>query len=161
MSKTQFTAEGSQLTVTRTFNAPIEHVWRAWTEVELLDQWWAPSPWKSQTKEMKFEPGGTRLYAMIGPEGEEHWGLTTYVSINQPTNFTGEDAFTDNQGTINENFPIAKFSNHFEANGLTTQVTVITQYASEEQIKMVFEMGFKEGLSSAYENLDAVLKHLS
>ena len=67
MNKTQFSAKGSQLTVTRTFDAPIDLVWRAWTEAELLDQWWAPSPWKSKTKTMDFSENGKRLYAMCGP----------------------------------------------------------------------------------------------
>ncbi|MEO0332045.1 MAG: SRPBCC domain-containing protein, partial [Bacteroidota bacterium] len=83
MSDTKFETHGNQLTVTRTFKAQIGLVWRAWTEAELLDQWWAPSPWEAKTKRMDFKEGGNRLYAMCGPEGEEHWGLTTYKTINE------------------------------------------------------------------------------
>ncbi len=160
MAKTEFTANGSQLTVTRTFDAEIDIVWRAWTEAELLDQWWAPSPWKSKTKEMNFEPNGKRLYAMVGPEGEEHWGLTTYMTINMPTIFSGSDAFCDNEGVINKEFPVATFTNKFQGNTKTTTVTVITEYASEEHLNQVIQMGMKEGLEMAYENLDKVLADL-
>lgn len=44
MNKTNFSKDGSTLTLTRTFDAPVHLVWRAWTEPKLLDQWWAPRP---------------------------------------------------------------------------------------------------------------------
>ncbi|MFD2144274.1 SRPBCC domain-containing protein [Mucilaginibacter antarcticus] len=57
-----------KLNVTRTFNAPIDQVWKAWTDDTLLDKWWAPRPWKAETKSMNFTEGGTWLYSMVGPE---------------------------------------------------------------------------------------------
>lgn len=158
MNKTNFTAEQNKLRVTRTFDAPLELVWRAWTEAELLDQWWAPKPWQSKTKSMAFKEGGTRLYAMIGPEGEEHWGITTYTSIAPTTSFSGEDAFCDSDGLINEEFPVATFVNQFVANENQTTVKIETAYASEEQLKQVIAMGMKEGLSLAFEHLDEFIK---
>ena len=62
-----------KIIVTREFDAPIEDVWKAWTERNILDEWWAPKPWKARTKSMEFKPGGRWLYAMVGPNGEEHW----------------------------------------------------------------------------------------
>jgi hypothetical protein len=32
---------------------------------------------------MNFEVGGKRFYAMVGPEGQEHWSLQQYTSISQ------------------------------------------------------------------------------
>lgn len=156
-TKTEFKSKGGQLTVIRTFDAGINLVWRAWTEPELLDQWWAPSPWQSKTKKMNFEPDGTRLYAMVGPEGEEHWGLTTYKIINMHEMFTGTDAFCDMNGTVNEGFPEATFTNKFEDLSGKTKVIVISEYASEEHLNQVIQMGMKEGLEMAYENLDKLL----
>ena len=40
----------NRLIVVRDFDAPVDLVWRAWTESELLDLWWAPKPWRAQTK---------------------------------------------------------------------------------------------------------------
>lgn len=161
MDKTTIEARGSKLTITRTFEAHIDLVWRAWTEAELLDQWWAPSPWKSKTKIMDFQPGGTRLYAMCGPNGEEHWGITSYKTINRPYHFSGEDAFCDNQGIVRPELPVAKFENSFQANSTQTTVTVLTQYASEEHLQQVIQMGIKEGMSMAFENLDDLLHRLN
>lgn len=160
MNKTEFVAKKNKLTVTRTFDASLELVWRAWTEAELLDQWWAPKPWQSKTKYMDFKEGGTRLYAMVGPDNEEHWGITTYTSIERPDAFAGEDAFCDKNGVINNSFPVAKFENRFKENSHRTTVTIITEYTSEEQLEQIVKMGMKEGLSMAFENLDDVLKKI-
>ncbi len=63
-----------KITVTRHFDASPELVWRAWTESELLDQWWAPQPWKAETKFLSFKVGGYWLYAMVGPDNSKHLG---------------------------------------------------------------------------------------
>ncbi len=156
--RTNFTADKNELTVTRTFDAPIELVWRAWTEATLLDQWWAPSPWKSVTKSMDFSEGGHRLYAMVGPKGEEHWGRTTYRSIVTEDYFTGEDAFCDSEGIVNDVLPVAQFKNQFKDDSGKTTVMIITKYESEAHLQQVIQMGMKEGLSMAFEHLDRVLE---
>ncbi len=161
MNETKFKSKGSELTVTRKFNAPLDLVWSAWTEAELLDQWWAPKPWKSVTKSMDFKEGGQRVYAMVGPEGEEHWCITKYKTISTHISFSGEDAFGDEEGNINKDFPIGRFNNRFEENSKVTTVLIVTKYASEEHLQQIIQMGMKEGLSMAFENLDAVLKDLN
>ncbi len=157
MNETNFETKGSQLIVTRTFMAPLALVWRAWTEPELLDQWWAPKPWKSQTSHMEFKMGGYRLYAMVGPQGEKHVGRTDYLSIIVNHSFSGKDSFCDAAGNVNPELPVAKFSNQFTGEGDQTVVRVVTQYGSEEELQQVIKMGMKEGLSMAYENLDQLL----
>ena len=59
-------AANKKLIVVREFDAPLEEVWKAWTEKDLLDQWWAPKPWKAKTKTMDFREGGIWLYSMVG-----------------------------------------------------------------------------------------------
>ena len=160
MNNTKFIVNGKVLTVERSFNAPLDLVWRTWTEAELLDQWWAPKPWRSVTKSMDFKNGGHRLYAMVGPNGEEHWGKTSYINISARNHFSGEDAFTDNEGNINKDLPVAQFQNQFERESGNTKVVITTEYASEEHLKQVIDMGMKEGLTMTFENLDDTLKKL-
>ena len=160
MNNTNFTANGNTLTVERSFNAPLELVWRAWTEADLLDQWWAPKPWKSETSHMDFKEGGYRLYAMVGPEEERHLGRTDYLSIHVHQQFSGDDSFCDAEGNINPEFPVAKFKNQFEAVSGKTSVIVTTQYASEEHLQQVIQMGMKEGLTMAFDSLDHVLERM-
>lgn len=160
MQETTFSIDRNVLTVTRTFDANIDLVWRGWTEAALLDQWWAPKPWQSKTKRMEFQEGGQRLYSMCGPEGQEHWGLTTYEAISHHDNFAGNDAFCDREGKVNPDFPVAYFRNQFSEDSGKTNVTVVTEYASEAHLQQVIEMGMKEGLRMAYDNLDQVLQSL-
>ena len=157
MSNTKFTTDGNILTIERTFSAPLGLVWRTWTEAELLDQWWAPEPWKSETSHMEFKEGGYRLYAMVGPEGEKHIARTNYLSIDIHKQFSGEDAFCDQDGNVNPEMPVSTFNNQFDETGDSTLVTVVSEYGSEEHLQQVIEMGMKEGLEMAFENLDRLL----
>lgn len=52
----------------REFDAPVSLVWRTYTEKEFLDQWWAPKPWKTETKYMDFRPEGKWIYDMVGTQ---------------------------------------------------------------------------------------------
>jgi uncharacterized protein YndB with AHSA1/START domain len=60
--------ESNTITVKREFAANRQLVWSAYTESELLDQWFAPKPWKARTKTMDFREGGHWLYAMVSPK---------------------------------------------------------------------------------------------
>ena len=92
-----FTVDKTAKTVniTREFDAELSLVWDAYTKPEILDQWWAPRPWTSKTKFMNFEVGGRRFYAMVSPEGREHWSIQRYTSISPKTNFKMFNAFAD------------------------------------------------------------------
>lgn len=149
--------ENKQVKVERSFNAAPDLVWAAWTEPELLDQWWAPKPWKSRTKTMNFEAGGQRLYAMVGPEGEEHWALADFTSIAPKTNFKYLDAFCDSEGNINAEMPRSHWSVDFQASNGSTLVLIQINHDNLADLEKLIEMGFKEGFTMALENLDEVL----
>ncbi|WJS96859.1 SRPBCC domain-containing protein [Flavobacterium johnsoniae] len=148
--------ENSTVNVKREFNASLANVWSAWTEAEILDKWWAPAPWKSRTKSMEFKEGGRRLYAMVGPEGEEHWAIADFTSISPKTNFKYSDAFSDNEGNINNDFPRSSWDVNFSENGDTTYVDIAIRHEKFSDLEKIIEMGFKEGFTIAMEGLDAV-----
>ena len=157
--QTTFTrdASGKALLVQREFNAPKEKVWRAWTERELLDKWWAPLPWKAVTQEMDFRPGGQWRYYMLGPEGEKHYCLVNYKTVDATTNFTSQDAFCDENGKINTEFPVMRWITNFTKTSEGTRVDIRLDFDSEQDLKTITEMGFKEGFDAALGNLDALL----
>ena len=97
LKQTEITKDeaNKKLFVVREFEAPVDLVWKAWTDSKLLDKWWAPKPWKARTKKMDFREGGHWLYAMVGPEGQEHWAPANYETIQVQKKFTGLDAFAD------------------------------------------------------------------
>ncbi len=149
--------ENNTVTIRREFAADLSLVWDAWTQPALLDLWWAPKPWQSKTRSMEFREGGHRLYAMCGPNGEEHWGLTAFETIAVHQLFTGTDAFTDENGKVNEAFPKAAFEIVFSSMGDKTLVENHTTYPTLAQLQATIEMGFKEGMTMALEGLDEVL----
>ena len=53
--------DNKTVTIEREFLANRDLVWSAWTEPEILDQWWAPKPYVSKTKAMEFKVGGRRF----------------------------------------------------------------------------------------------------
>lgn len=147
----------STVHVTKQFHAKQDLVWNAFTKQEILDQWWAPLPWLSRTKFMEFREGGRRLYAMVGPEGEEHWALADFKSISPITNFKFEDAFCDAEGNINMEWPRSNWNVSFsETNDITT-VSIEIRHANMADLEKNIELGFKEGFTMALENLTKVL----
>jgi uncharacterized protein YndB with AHSA1/START domain len=149
--------ENLKMTVTRSFNATQELVWKAWTTAEILEQWWAPKPFKAKSARMDFSVGGSWLYCMLGPNGEAFWGLTEYHAIEPMHTVAGIDFFCDENGVRNEALPATHWNYHFEElNGITT-VTVEMKFQSQEAMQQMAEMGFETGFDMALDNLEAWL----
>jgi uncharacterized protein YndB with AHSA1/START domain len=158
MNETTITKnEARQLNIVRDFEAPVAQVWRAWTEPSLLDQWWAPQPWKARTKSMEFREGGTWLYAMQGPAGEESWCRADFETIDPERSYTGTDAFCDEEGTVTNDPPGMHWQVVFTPITTGTRVNVVITFQSEEDLDKIVAMGFKEGFTAAHANLDKLL----
>lgn len=152
--------ENNTIIVKREFDAGISLVWDAYTQKEILDEWWAPKPWKSVTKSMNFVNGGTRIYAMVGPNGEEHWAFGNFDNIHKEKGFTVHDGFCDPDGNIMNDLPRSKWELTFSEIGERTLVEIIIQYEQLSQLEAILQMGFKEGFAMALDNLDALLPSL-
>jgi uncharacterized protein YndB with AHSA1/START domain len=153
----EFTVDKSTKTVfiNREFNAEQSLVWDAFTKQELLDQWWAPKPYKSQTKFMDFEVGGRRFYAMVSPEGQEHWSIQKYTSISPKTNFKFLNAFADKDE--NPQLPGSDWDLTFSEQNGTTKVSITIYNDSLERMEQMIEMGFKEGFTMTLNELEELL----
>lgn len=143
--------------VTREFSADQSSVWDAFTKQEILDKWWAPKPWTSQTKYMNFEEGGRRFYAMVSPEGIEHWSIQDFTFINPQSNFKFMDAFTDKDENINKEMPSSEWDLKFIADDETTTVNITVTHQSLHDLKQIIEMGFQEGFTMALNYLETLL----
>ncbi|KAA8479698.1 uncharacterized protein YndB with AHSA1/START domain [Arcticibacter tournemirensis] len=159
----EFTVDKGSNTVNvrREFAANLNLVWDAWTTPELLDQWWAPKPYRTETKSMDFREGGSWLYAMISPANEKHWCKNDYHKIDGHKSFTALDAFCDENGVANQDMPRTVWTNVFSATGDKTLVTITAKYDSLADLEKIIEMGFKEGFTMALGNLDELLLTLS
>lgn len=149
---------GNKLVVEREFEAPVQQVWKAWTESHLLDQWWAPRPWKAETKSMDFREGGFWLYSMNGPDGTRTWCRVNYETIDPGKSFTGIDFFCDEAGKENEEFPRMHWRTDFLPTPSGTRVVVEITFASPADLEKIMEMGFQEGFTAALGNLDELLE---
>jgi uncharacterized glyoxalase superfamily protein PhnB/uncharacterized protein YndB with AHSA1/START domain len=146
-----------RLIITREFDAPVDMVWRAWTDPEILDQWWAPKPWKTETVSMDFKVGGMWLYYMKGPQGEKHYCRADYSSITPYKNYQGLDGFCDEKGNINKEFPQTQWNVSFSPSATGTTVLVENTFKEIADIEKILEMGFEQGFAMAHGNLDEYL----
>jgi uncharacterized protein YndB with AHSA1/START domain len=87
--------ETRELSLTRIINAPPEKVYRAWTEPELLKQWFAPRPWTTPRAELNVRPGGGNLIVMKGPGGQEFPNRGIYLEVVKNERLVFTDAYTE------------------------------------------------------------------
>ena len=146
--------ENNTVNVKREFAANLGLVWDAWTKPEILDLWWAPKPYRTETKSMDFREGGKWLYAMVSPQDEKHWCKNDYHTIDVQKSFSGLDAFCDEEGNVNASMPRTLWTNTFEEKEETTIVNIVAKYESLNDLEKIISMGFKEGFTMALENLD-------
>lgn len=146
--------ENKKIKVERAFDAPVDLVWAAWTESDILDQWWAPKPYKAVTKSMNFAEGGQWHYFMLSPTGEKHWCLFDFEVIKPLKFFSGIDAFCDENAVMNNTKPRVKWENDFNDNADETVVNIQLEFDTLEDLEEIIKMGFKEGFTAGLENLD-------
>mgnify|MGYP001235141788 FL=1 len=73
-----------QIEVSRIFNAPVEMVWKVWTDPEMVKRWWGPKHFTAPVAEIDFRVGGKSLVSMRAPHefgGQEHYSIWEYVEI--------------------------------------------------------------------------------
>jgi len=154
--------ENNTVNVKREFAANIELVWEAWTNPDILDQWWAPKPYQTKTKSMDFREGGFWLYQMYNTASKDqqecHWCRNDYHKIEHQKCFSGLDAFCDENGTVNTDMPRTLWTNTFTENSETTTVSIVAKYNSLADLEKIIELGFKEGFTMALENLDQYIE---
>jgi uncharacterized protein YndB with AHSA1/START domain len=74
-------AKTRDLVLTRTFDAPVERVWKAWIDSELVKRWWGPTGFTAPVAKMDFREGGTSLVCMRSPQGQDMYNTWTYRKI--------------------------------------------------------------------------------
>jgi uncharacterized protein YndB with AHSA1/START domain len=150
--------EGNKkIIVVREFDASVELVWNAWTQKELLDKWWAPKPWRAETKSMDFMVGGRWLYSMVGPDGTRGFSYIDFQSIDIHKSFSAIGSFCDESGNRNPNFFTSSWKNEFQKTATGTKVIIEKTFESLADMHKLIEMGFEIGFTAAHGNLDELL----
>lgn len=149
--------DGKVLTVEREFDAPLNRIWDAHTQSELLEQWWAPLPWKAVTKKFDFREGGYWHYYMSGPDGERHDAGLDYHGIETGKSFYADDYFANEEGEKDTALPGTQWKVEFsDRDGKTKLVSTIT-FASAEDLEKLTAMGMKEGYAMGLDQLEQLV----
>src|SRR5688500_6729570 len=89
-----------EFVISRTFDAPRDLVWRAWTERDGMMQWFGPKEFAMSQAKLDFRVGGVFHYCLRMPDGKEMWGKFTYREIDPPRRLVWVNAFSDAQGGL-------------------------------------------------------------
>jgi uncharacterized protein YndB with AHSA1/START domain len=142
---TQAQTENIDFVISRTFDAPRDLVWKAFTDPERMKHWWGPKGFTVIASKMDFRPGGTYHYGMRAPDGSAMWGKFVYQEITPPERMVLINSFSDEAGGITRhpmapNWPLQMFSTFtFEdVGGGKTKFTVrwSPHNATEEERKV-------------------------
>jgi uncharacterized protein YndB with AHSA1/START domain len=72
------------LVITRIIDAPVEKVWKAWTDCEQVKRWWGPKDYTSEKCQLDLRVGGNFIFAMRAPAeqgGGESYTAGVYKNI--------------------------------------------------------------------------------
>jgi uncharacterized protein YndB with AHSA1/START domain len=96
-------AEAPELHITRDFDAPIDLVWRAWTDPEALAEWWGPAGSQIDVAQMDLRPGGAFLYSMKTGGAPAMWGKFIFREVAPPDRLVFVNTFSDASGGMTRN----------------------------------------------------------
>ena len=154
--------------ISRTFDAPRDLVWKAFTEPERMKEWWGPKGFSVIHSKMDFRPGGTYHYGMKAPDGTPMWGKFVYREIAPLERMVFVNSFSDEAGGVtrhpmHQTWPLEMVSTFTfeEQPGDKTKFTVrwVPHSATEDERK-TFEAGqdsMTQGWSGTMDQLASYL----
>ena len=146
------------LTISAVFDAPVQRVWRIWSDPRQLERWWGPPTFPATVVDHELRPGGRVSYFMTSPEGEQHHGWWKVVAVDEPHRLELEDGFADTDGNPDDAMPTTLSTVTFaELGNGATRMLIETRFPSREAMDQMIEMGMEEGLAAAMGQIDAIL----
>ena len=155
MSDVTDTTQPAELMITRMFDVPPAAVYDAWTQADLLKQWFAPHPWTVSNAELDVRPGGTSLIVMNDGQGNEFPSRGVYLDVVENERIVFTDAYTEAWQPSQKAF--ATIIVTFEAVGRGTRYTARARHWSAADREMHVNMGFEAGWSMCADQLGALL----
>jgi uncharacterized protein YndB with AHSA1/START domain len=139
--------------IRKTFDAPVQLVWEAWTQPEHIASWWAPGGMKMKIVAHDFRVGGKWKFTMPMQDGSEFISEGEYIEILEFKKIVTSANFRP----MTEGVELHIL---FEAAGDKTNFTFNVIHATEEYCKQQEKMGIYNGWGSAFERLDSFVKTL-
>lgn len=144
-----------EIVLARTFAAPRELVWQAWTDPAHLNHWWGPRGFTT-THAMAFRVGRAWRFVLQGPDGSEHPFCGEYREIAPPTRFV--QTFVYDVPVIRDH-PAVETATLDERDGRTT-LTVTIWHATKEARDGHLQSGMESGMNESHERLEELLTTL-
>jgi len=160
-------ANGSEFIIRHEFNAPRKLLFKLWTEPKHLNHWWGPVGLKLEVRKMQLRPGGTFLYSMKAPDGNEMFGKFVFREITPPEKIVFVVSFCDEKETpvrhpLSNTWPLEVlstllFSEHEGITMLTMKAIPIN--ANDEEVKTFIEgfAGMQQGWTGTLNQLEQYL----
>jgi uncharacterized protein YndB with AHSA1/START domain len=142
------------LTLTRIFDAPRELVFKAWTDMKQVQQWWGPAGFTNPVCEIDPRPGGAMRIHMRGPDGTIYPMTGRYVELTEPERIVFTSGPTDADGKpLFEVLATVTFADRDGKTELTLQARVTSMTDIAPQYLQGMEQGWSQSLDRLAETL--------
>jgi uncharacterized protein YndB with AHSA1/START domain len=158
---------GPKFALSRTFNAPREHVFQAWTDFDCIAHWWGPKGFPVHIAKLEARPGGLFHYSIELPGGQKMWGKFIYQEVTAPERLVYINSFSDeaegmSRHPFSAEWPLELFNQvTFEdRDGQTTLHIQVRPHNANEAEQKAFEAGLEgmqQGFAGTMEQLEAYL----
>jgi uncharacterized protein YndB with AHSA1/START domain len=144
-----------ELVLTRIIDAPRAKVFRAWTDPELLKQWFAPAPYTTPVAELDVRPGGANLVVMRSPDGNDLPNRGIYLEVVENERLVFTDAYTKAWEPSAKPFMTVILT--FEDVGGKTRYTARVRHWTTADRETHEKMGFHQGWGLCTDQLAALV----
>jgi uncharacterized protein YndB with AHSA1/START domain len=156
MNKTTTSVDGRALILSRVIDAPPEKVFCAWTEPELMKQWFAPKPWTTPKVETDVRPGGANLIVMASPDGKEFPNRGVYLEVVKNQRLVITDAYI--RAWQPSDKPFLTIILTFEDLGGKTRYNARVEHWTDADREAHEKMGFHKGWAQCTEQLASLVE---
>jgi len=144
-----------ELVLSRHIAAPREKVYQAWTDPELLVQWFTPAPYLTVRAELDVRPGGSNFVMMRSPEGEDMPNHGVYLEVVENERLVLTDAYTKAWEPSEKPFITICLTFEDEDGGTRYTARVLHWTVADREAHE--KMGFHEGWGIATDQLAALV----
>jgi uncharacterized protein YndB with AHSA1/START domain len=142
------------LHINRTFEAPRQAVWDAWTQPDQFKQWFMPAPFSIPSCELDVRPGGQIKVDTKSPDGSIMPLVGEFNTVEEPSKLVMTNAPLDDEG--NKLFEVRHTIILGEADGKTT-LDITAEVLSAGPNAEPFLKGMEPGLNQAFDQLATIL----